>query len=403
MPPETILQDLKTGFEEFKQTQAEADQAIKDLVKAQIETQKKGLDENSAEVKTIVEKAEKIANQVTEISDRLVEAEQKLVAGVKSSKLEPKSLGMLVIESDLYKDFAAGKHNSFKMVIQNNTIGGQSGSPPANNDTIVQTQRIPGIIPGAFRRLRVRDILPSGTTVSNLVEFTRELAWTNNAAETAGAATKPESVLTFELANTPVVTIAHWLKVTSQIRNDAPALMSYVDTRLRYGVDRREDQQLVSGDGVGQNLVGMTIAPNFTTFTPISGDTALDTINRVKYLIDSADYQASAIILNPTDWGAIERSKDSNNLYIIGDPRSALGPFLWGLPVIVTNSMTAGKVLIADFDIAFQYWLREETTVQMSESDDTNFQKNLITIRAEKRAALAGYVPAAVRYGDLTL
>jgi len=403
MPPETILQDLKTGFEEFKQTQAEADQAIKDLVKAQIETQKKGLDENSAEVKTIVEKAEKIANQVTEISDRLVEAEQKLVAGVKSSKLEPKSLGMLVIESDLYKDFAAGKHNSFKMVIQNNTIGGQSGSPPANNDTIVQTQRIPGIIPGAFRRLRVRDILPSGTTVSNLVEFTRELAWTNNAAETAGAATKPESVLTFELANTPVVTIAHWLKVTSQIRNDAPALMSYVDTRLRYGVDRREDQQLVSGDGVVQNLVGMTIAPNFTTFTPISGDTALDTINRVKYLIDSADYQASAIILNPTDWGAIERSKDSNNLYIIGDPRSALGPFLWGLPVIVTNSMTAGKVLIADFDIAFQYWLREETTVQMSESDDTNFQKNLITIRAEKRAALAGYVPAAVRYGDLTL
>ncbi|MCK5581816.1 MAG: phage major capsid protein [Candidatus Omnitrophica bacterium] len=396
---EAILKELKEGFENFKKAQTDADKSVKDLIK----TQEESVNENSAEIKAAIDSAEKIANQVSDLASRIVDAEQKLVKGVVSGRLEPKSLGTLVVESGEYKDFAAGKNNAFKINIQNNTISGQDGSPAANNDTIVQTQRIPGIIPGAFRRLRVRDIIPQGNTTSNLVEFTRELLFTNNAAETAEGATKPESVATFELANTPIVTIAHWLKVTTQIRDDAPALMSYIDTRLRYGVDQREDQQLISGDGVGQNLTGMIISPNFTAFTPISGDTALDTINRVKYLIDSADYQASAIVLNPTDWGNIERLKDSNSLYIIGDPRSALGPFLWGLPVIVTNSMTAGKVLIADFNIAYQYWLRQETTVLMSESDDTNFQKNLITIRAEKRTALAGYVPAATRYGSLTL
>jgi len=396
---EAILNELKQGFEDFKTAQAEADAAVKALV----ETQKKSSDDNSKEIKAVIKTAEDIANKVTDVADRLAEAEQKLVEGVKSEKLEPKSLGMLVVASDEYKDFISGKRNTFNLEVQNNTISGQDGSPLSNNDTLVQSQRIPGIIPGAFRRLRIKDIIPQGTTGSNLVEFTRELAFTNNAAETKEAGTKPESSITFELANTPIVTIAHWLKVTKQVAADAPAVISYIDGRLRYGVDRREDQQLLTGSGVGQNLVGMTIAPNFTAFTPTSGDTALDTINRIKYVIDNADYVASAIILNPTDWGIIERSKETNGLYIIGDPRSALGPFLWGLPVVVSSAMTVGKVLVADFNIAFQYWLREATNVQMSESDDTNFQKNLITIRAEKRSALAGYVPAAARFGSLIL
>ena len=45
---------------------------------------------------------------------------------------------------------------------------------------------------------------------------------------------------------------------------------------------------------------------------------------------------------------------------------------------------------------------REGVTVEMSDSDSDNFTKNLITIRAERRLALATERPAAVRAGDLT-
>ncbi len=65
--------------------------------------------------------------------------------------------------------------------------------------------------------------------------------------------------------------------------------------------------------------------------------------------------------------------------------------------------MPASKLLVAAFDIAFLYLTRAETVVEMSESDDTNFQQNLITIRAEKRGALGGLRPASVLYGDLTV
>jgi HK97 family phage major capsid protein len=179
--------------------------------------------------------------------------------------------------------------------------------------------------------------------------------------------------------------------------DDAPALASYVDTRLRYGVEQRIDAQLLNGNGTGQNISGMTNSGNYTAFTPESGDNAIDSINRAIYEVIGADYAPTAIMMNPKDWGAIERTK-INDSYVFGSPGLAVGPVLWGLPVVVTNAMTEGAM-----DVAYQVWNRQGTIVEMSESDDTNFQKNLVTVRAESRLALAVYRPASVQYGDLTL
>lgn len=389
-----LVGQIKAGFEQFKTMQAETDKRIEDYAKAQAEGA-------TAEAKAALAAAEASAKAVQGLADRLVEAEQKLVAGVMRGTEEPNSLGALVVRSDAFKQFQSGATN--KMRIEANTITGQSGSPVENNDTLTQSQRLSGIIPGAFRSLRIRDVLPSGNTASNIIEYTRELAYTNNAAETAEGITKPETDITFELVSAPVRTVAHWIKLSRQVMDDAPAVASYIDTRLRYGVERRIDAQLISGNGVGQNLGGLTKSGNFTAFTPATGDTALDSLNKAKYLIEAADYAATAIVMNPADWGAIERSKTSYGEYVIGDPRSAIGPVLWGLPVVVSNSMTSGKLLVGAFDIAAQVWNRQGVSVEMTESNDTDFVKNLITVRAEARLALAIYRPASVYYGSLTV
>lgn len=396
--------ELAKAFEDFKASQIAATEAIKVMVKEQETGTKESL-------KEAIATAAAAAAKVQSLADRLVEAEQKLVAGIMKGTQAPKSLGQLVVESDEYKAFASGKTTKCKVALKGdmsvfaNTITGQSGSPATNSDTLVPADRRPGIIPGAFRRLRVKDLLPSGNTSSNAVEFTRELSFTNNAAETAEGGQKPESVLTFELYTKAVATIAHFIKVSKQVLDDAPALASYINTRMSYGVDLREEQQLIAGNGTGQNLTGMVTSPNYTAFTPVTGDNALDSLNRAKYIIDNADYQATGIIMNPTDWGNIERTKvgTSDDRYVIGDPRSPMGPILWGLPVVVTPSMSSGKLLVAAFDIAFIYLSRQETVVEIFEQDDTNVQKNLLTVRAEKRSVLGGLRPASVRYGNLTL
>ena len=353
-----------------------------------------------AESKSAVEAADKAAKELKAMGDRLLEIEQKQAEGIKKGYELPKTLGESFATSDEFKAFVEGRTSKARIEIKN-TITGQSGSPATNSDTIVAPQRQVGIVSGAFRTLRIRDVMPSGTTSSNLVEYTRELAFTNGAAETAEGATKPEATLTFELASAPVKTIAHWLKLSKQVMDDAPALASYVDTRLRYGVDLRIDQQLLNGNGSGQNIGGLAKVGNHTAFTPSSGDNAIDSINRAIYLVAAADYNATAIILNPADWGAIERTKTDDNAYVFGAPQK-LAPTLWGLPVVATNTMTAGKFMVGAMDMAAQVWNRQGTVVEMSEADDTNFQKNLVTVRAESRIALAIYRPASIYYGSLT-
>lgn len=382
---------------------AQATKTIEDFVASQkkLHEEVKAMAEGSAtDVKAAVTMSEGLAKKLEGFSNQLLDIEQKMADNVKNGKASVQTLGQMVIKSDAFKQYAQGQTN--KMTFQANTIIGQEGSPAENSQTIVAPDRRPGIIPGAFRLLKIRDFLPQGTTNSNLVEYTRELSFTNNAAETNEGVKKPESALTFELASAPVRTIATFIKASKQVLDDAPSLASYIDTRLRYAVDYRIDYQLVNGNGTTPNISGMLDAGNFTTYTPLSGDTALDSINRAMYKVYEAEYAPTAILMNPADWGAIERLKTSQGEYLFGNPHGMVGPILWGLPVVVSNAIPVGKFIVANFDIAYQVWNRQGTVVEMFEQDEDNVQKNLVTIRSEGRLALATYRPAASYSGNLT-
>ncbi len=395
--PEDLVKDIHASIEGMKK---EGDKVIAEL-KVATEATAKTADGANAEAVKAIKIANEAAEKIIAISSGMNELQQKLAEGVNAGTVAPKTLGEIIVKSEAFADFASGKTN--KMRIEANTIIGQSGSPPANSDTIVAPDRLAGIIPGAFRSLKIADIIPQGTTSSNLVEFTRELAFVNRAEETAEGDTKKQSDITFELKNAPVVTIAHFIKASKQILDDAPALQTYIDNRMRYGVDLKFERQLILGNGTSQQMSGMTKSGNYTAFTPTTGEISLDSINRMIQQVETADYQPNGILMNTADWHAIERQKvDSTyvrNGYVVGDPLGVISRVLWGLPVVVSNSMTPGKAIVADFTQAFQIFNRMGTVVEMFEQDDTNVQKNLVTIRAERRATLASYVPAAVAYG----
>lgn len=373
-------------------------------LQAQLDTQIKELNQTASEGKVVaaeaLAKANDAAAKIMDFSARIIDAEQKLADNVHRGKDSVETLGTMVVATEGYKEFAAGKTG--KMRVMANTITGQDGSPPANSDTLVPAYRRPGIIPGAFRALRIRDLLPSITINSNMYEFAREKTWTNNAAETAEGDVKPESVLEFENGQAPVVTIAHIIKASKQILEDATALAAYIDLRMGYGVDYRIDYQLLNGNGVNQNLGGLLKAGNYTAFTPASNDTAIDTVNTVKYLIFAGDYAPSAVIMNPITWGSIERSKDMEDRYLIGNPNGGtITPTLWGLPVVVSNNFPAGKVHISAIEQLAVVANRMGTVVEMFEQDSDNVQRNLVTIRAEARLALGVELPSVARYGNL--
>ena len=348
----------------------------------------------SADTKTALDT---IGIQQREMADRLNQIEQKATAKPEDKGIS--SWGEQFIKSANYGAFAGGNLNKLRVEVKNTLTG---------SDTNVAPQRNAGIVGGAVLPFSMEALLPSTTTSSNAIEFTKEASFTNSAAEAAEGAQKAESALTWSLVNMPVSTVAHWIKISKQLAADAPALAAYVNTRMRYGVNQKVDTQLVVGDGTAPNISGTYDTGNFTAHgiaNAALGSTLkkLVLIRKVMADLYVAGYPADAIVLNPADWATIEielfTTAAGQTLYSVNEAGQAR---LFGIPVIQAIGMAADTFQVGRFSEAYMVYNREGVVVEMSDSDSDNFTKNLITLRAERRLALATEKPAAVRGGDLT-
>jgi HK97 family phage major capsid protein len=179
--------------------------------------------------------------------------------------------------------------------------------------------QVPGIVMPGQRRLTIRDLLAQGRISSNSLEYVREEVFTNNADIVAEKALKPESDITFSKQTANVRTIAHWVQASRQVMDDAPMLQSYVNNRLLYGLALKEENQMLNGDGSGDNLDGINhVATAYDTSLNQSGDTRADIIAHAIYQVTESEFSASGIILNPRDWHNIALLKDNEGRYLFG-------------------------------------------------------------------------------------
>lgn len=353
--------------------------------------------------------ADKALTEMGTFGTRLADIEQKVARRTSASAPEAKTLGELFIEDEEVKKFLGGnKRGQTRLTIEGKSvINLTSAAATVGATTSVGTSLVTPdrqqLVPLPQRKLVVRDLITPGETSSNNIEYAKQVTFQNLAATVAEAAQKPQSDMTFNLTSAPVRTIAHFMKASRQIMDDSPQLKSFIDGIMTYGLKFVEDQQLLTGDGTGQNLSGLvTQATAYSApFTEPAGTTAIDRIRFAILQAALALYPASGIVLNPTDWTVIETLKDSMGRYLVGDPQGQLTPRLWGLPVVDSIAMPAGTFLTGAFRGGAQLFDRMQTEILISTEDTDNFQKNMITIRAEERLALAVYVPTAFITGTL--
>lgn len=375
----------------------------------------KGLDKIEADIAAFASKAKaetdavgKVAHDTAtaletlgikqrELADEILQLKQRGALQPEPTKVD--GMGQQFVKSDAYKSFAEGRTQKARMEVKNTIIGG---------DATVAPDRKPGIVAGASQILTLESLFQSLPTSSNAIEFTKEASFTNNAAEADEGSAKAESAITFSLVNMPISTVAHWVKISRQLAMDNAALAAYVETRMAYGVNRKVESQLATGDGAAPNISGIFKAGNYTAHGYLSGalGATLSKFVLIRKVIGdlyAAGYAADGIVLNPVDWATMETEllttaagKVPFNYDQAGVPR------LFGLRVVQSVGVTADTFAVGAFGQAGTVHNREGIVVEMSESDSDNFTKNLITVRAERRLALAIEVPAAIRGGDLT-
>lgn len=349
--------------------------------------------------------ADEAITKLNETKAQLDELEQKMARRPNDTPNEVKSLGCQFVESDQFKSLkgAAGQRGKANLEVKA-TITSLTTDAAGSAGDLVQTTRLPGIIAPPDRKLTIRDLLMQGRMDGNALEYVRETGFTNNAGMVAEGTKKPQSDIKFDLVSTTAKVIAHYMKASRQILDDSSQLQSYIDGRLRYGLAFKEEQQILNGDGTGQNLLG--IIPQATEYvrpagvTP-SSETIIDTLRYAMLQAVLAEYPASGHVLNPIDWASIETLKDSTGQYIIGNPQGAASPTLWRLPVVETQAITAGKFLTGGFSMGAQIFDRWLSRVEVATENEDDFINNLVTILAEERLALAVYRPEAFIYGDL--
>lgn len=363
----------------------------------------------------------KIEADLTETNKKLVEAEKKAAEADKLAKeletklarrgnaysdaaAERKSLGQQVVEAlqgEQFKGLERGKQLSLE--VKNTPIL----TDPSARNTLVQEQRIPGVIQIPNIPLTIRSVMSATTTESNAIQYVKESSFTNNAgpqyspttspAQVDGA-TKRQSSISYTLVTKPVATNAHYIKVARQLLSDFNALRGEIDNRLTYGLGIEEEGQLLYGTGIEGEIEGViTQADAYDTSLNVSGDTKLDKLRHALYQVTRAKQLATAIVLNPKDWHDIELLKtedggSNKGTYIVGNPSGAqLQPSLWGLPVVPSLSINIGQFLTGNTVSGAQIFDREGVTIRFYEQNEDDAKRNLVMILAENRLVLAVY------------
>lgn len=272
------------------------------------------------------------------------------------------------------------------------------------------------------RPLRLRDVVTNGTTTSDTVEYVRITSTTNNAApvaeatssaaptapggagalvNNAGGGYKPESALAAAKVTTPVRTIAHWIPITKRALSDASQIRTLIDSFLKYGLEEELEDQMIAGDGTGENFDGLG---NVSGVQAQAWDTnALTTLRKAKTKVRTVGRSvANAYLLNPADLETVDLLQDNEGRFYFGGPAGVgSASVLWGLPVIETEAVPAGTGYVGDFRKAI-LWDREQASITVTDSHADFFVRNLVAILAEMRAAFGVIQPSAFVEVDLT-
>ncbi|APZ51233.1 phage major capsid protein [Salipiger abyssi] len=377
---ETALDEAKRAGAVSAETKAAADQ----LLSAQTAL--------SNQLKSLTDQLEGVNQKQLDIAQQISDG----LPGTGGAGV--KSLGQAVIDShEKIKAFNGGTLS----VDVKNAITTAEGS--AGGLIFHEEERDPVRMPR--RRLLVRQLLMSGRTSSDLVTYRKQVVRSNAAGMVAEGGTYQASEYGWEKATEQVKKIGHITHVSEEALADADQLMTEIDGELRYGLDLEEENQILAGDGTGENLTGLlTEAPAFVAPAGLPDATRIDRLRLGILQVTLEDYIPTSILLNPLDWAAIELLKvgGTDNRYVWGNPGTGNTPVLWGKDVVDSTSMTAGEWLVGDLALAATYYDRREAEVLFSTEHGTNFIEDMVTVKARKRVAMAVKRALAMVQGDFT-
>lgn len=387
----SLTEQKKLGEDLAKQIKAMQDQA--ELDKKDKEKDAKDKEANQKALDALIAKSKELPGGFPQIKS----FEQHLEDGL--TKNEAKLKG--------FRNRENGGANGFKVDIDKKAVGNLGTSANITGSYFVPPTVVPGVITKLYEETHVRDILPVGNTNSNVIRYIRDNGGEGGPAMVAEAGTKPQIDRDLQIYDANVRKIATYFRVPEEMIEDIPYLSSFLTQIGLEEVMVVEDNQLLYGDGTGQNISGLfTNATAFAAGTSVIGASSnnFDVVLAAKKQLRVAKVGGPLVgLVSPVDWFAMRTKKDTTNNYLFlgGGNGIDLGLNIDGVRLIEHTAITADDFIIFQ-PRAAQIFDRTGTAVRFFDQDQDNAIKNLITIVIEKREALAIYRPLAIVKGTFS-
>lgn len=269
------------------------------------------------------------------------------------------------------------------------------------------TEVRPDVLEGARRPLTVADLFAQETTSDSAVTYFVEGAVTGAPTAVGEGGEYPKLEFGDPTPKTDALKkIGCVYKDTDELLDDAERLAQSIDNRAEYLLDITVEDQLLTGNGTGNNIEGLLNRSGLQTATCVGMNAAIKAIKKAKVGIkkNTPGFRADALLINDEDWDELTNAQDANNQFLAGGPfYGAYGnsngpveePPLWGLRVVPTQAIAKGTMVIGAFKLGGSVIRKGGRVIDMTNSDGTDFDKGVVAFRPSERLALAVRYPAA--------
>lgn len=340
-----------------------------------------------------------------------------------------RTLGDVFANSEVWREFTAKHPNGLPKSFRTDPVNVGSFLPPQRRADVVDIDTgSSGTLTGAdrqadvsripFYEVNIFDVISRRTTTSDLVEYVRQTSRNTRAAFVPDATTdssvdsdptntmgvKPQSDFGLKIIQEPVKTLAHWAAATRRSLADIGQLKGIIDDELLEGLRDVLADQVLNGDGAGENFKGlneMTNATDGITEQAFITDLLTTTRRARTTALINGRTRPNAYVMSPATWEAVELSQDGQQRYYFAAPQSLATPRLWGLPVVEEVRQPDDVILTGDLRQA-TLWDRMQATIYTTDSHLDFFVRNLIAVLAEQRAAFGVRRPAAIVLVDVS-
>lgn len=276
------------------------------------------------------------------------------------------------------------------------------GSPVVAQATQAITTYDTSVIEGVRESMGVLNLLGREVIEGNTLVFFTEGAMEGTIANSIAEGAAKSRIHFADPTPTTVTLekIAAYIKESDEYIDDYGYLASAINGRLLYALNFRRQAKVIA-DLLGTS--GIQTIGGTTAVTRTAVAVADEVANAIADVVTYSGRSANAIVMTPDIWKLLRIGKDGENRYYGGGYFAALhGENIWNLPIVLSNQLTANHIVAGAFDTCASLVTKAEgVTIEATNTDQDDFIKNLMTVRAEVREKLAVRIPAG--FVDITV